>query len=790
MEREGRLIQPQRITGALVKILFAWVYSLGISRVGLELLNLPVITVEQGLAMLLFLLVLAVLTWQRYSLLAFGSFWLILLGLAFLYQNALKAQAVLQTSKIQLWLEWAMNYFLTGSNNGNGSLQTLALVICLLTAVLAYITLARFNGPGTSLLILLLIGSLQTLRLQNGLFWILLAGCPVIATIARSQKRTFHGLNWLRYPAQANFMLQSLPIAAIALSLALAVSALLPASAWQSQLLISTGDNFKNDLTALVRYNAPGTGNNQVFSIADAGYYPLENRLGGPVSLSDHPVMQVSGYPQPMLLRGSVRTTYDGQRWLLDKNSQLLRFDSDYWAPKRSQVFNQYLPDYDNYALNRQDLSVDANYTLTPVEQAIRIVFLAGRPISMITQGRSADVYFDEFGHLFYQPSLEPGQNLLINTSLILTASQTFTDSAERIRQNLAPEEQSAYVEICSRYLPLPDLAEYAVNGELRPLTAEIIYGARNPWDQAQQIKAYLQDTCQYNLVVAVPPENADFVSWFLQTKEGYCVYFASAMTMLCRIAGIPARYVEGYYVQGGNSADESRLVTTRQAHAWTEIYLAGIGWIPIDATPGGQSDVPITTPSPTPTVTPTPTANPLSPTPSSSVKPSAPPTGDPIQDFLRFLRSISPWWLLCLLILPLLYLIRSLWWYKKRHQRAWLQHYFADDRLLAIHYWQEILELLRGLGFRGKLSETPRLLIERVLEETTWLAGRRRVVESMLGGAEKALFSQELPTDTELDDLADLRGILEKTLQQNSSRLLFLLRRICYHKPKRGVNY
>ena len=86
-------------------------------------------------------------------------------------------------------------------------------------------------------------------------------------------------------------------------------------------------------------------------------------------------------------------------------------------------------------------------------------------------------------------------------------------------------------------------------------------------------------------IVPDVPPDSQDFVTYFLYVgKEGYCTYYASAMTVMCRMAGLPARYVEGFEAQP--AADGFAYVTGKDAHAWTEVYFKGFGWVPFDPTP------------------------------------------------------------------------------------------------------------------------------------------------------------------------------------------------------------
>ena len=83
-----------------------------------------------------------------------------------------------------------------------------------------------------------------------------------------------------------------------------------------------------------------------------------------------------------------------------------------------------------------------------------------------------------------------------------------------------------------------------------------------------------------------------ELLSWFLgRRKAGYSVHYAAAAAMMLRYYGIPSRYVEGYVIKAGKAASaepgEAIELTERDAHAWAEYYLDGIGWVPFETTPG-----------------------------------------------------------------------------------------------------------------------------------------------------------------------------------------------------------
>lgn len=77
-----------------------------------------------------------------------------------------------------------------------------------------------------------------------------------------------------------------------------------------------------------------------------------------------------------------------------------------------------------------------------------------------------------------------------------------------------------------------------------------------------------------------------DFLDYFLlESKRGYCSHFATTFVLLARAEGIPARYVEGFCVP--LSGNKKMTVTGNMAHAWPEVYVEGVGWIPFEPTPG-----------------------------------------------------------------------------------------------------------------------------------------------------------------------------------------------------------
>lgn len=124
-------------------------------------------------------------------------------------------------------------------------------------------------------------------------------------------------------------------------------------------------------------------------------------------------------------------------------------------------------------------------------------------------------------------------------------------------------------------------------------------YLNENRFDFAkEQILTLLKDYT-YTLSPGGTPNDKDFIEYFLtENKKGYCVHFASAATLMFRYYGIPARYVEGYYVSPSQFKDGVAEVLDSDAHAWVEIFDNYLGWIPVEVTVGQNEDeenIPVT---------------------------------------------------------------------------------------------------------------------------------------------------------------------------------------------------
>ncbi len=139
------------------------------------------------------------------------------------------------------------------------------------------------------------------------------------------------------------------------------------------------------------------------------------------------------------------------------------------------------------------------------------------------------------------------------------------------------------YPQWTRRYLELPP----ELPGRVRDLAAQIAAGQSNAYDRAAAIEAYLR-ALPVDYDIDAPPPGRDPVDYFLfELRRGYFDYHASAMAVLLRTLGIPARVAVGYAIgPQDRDADGAFRITEKRAFAWTEVFFPGYGWVEFNPTP------------------------------------------------------------------------------------------------------------------------------------------------------------------------------------------------------------
>lgn len=305
---------------------------------------------------------------------------------------------------------------------------------------------------------------------------------------------------------------------------------------------------------------------------------------------SDTPQLEiVMSNPDSYYLRGFVGETYTGNGWSnLDKEKLYENSDLFYWLHKKefygqtqlsllSSLLEKTETD-NNIIVN--NISANPKYIYAPYEIS------AGE--SLLPKEKIGDVSLFQnslFGNKNYSYTASENQ---VKQYTTLAAGLYEKEKEKDSKLNKYLNNEAHYNEfVYDNYLEISDSVYNLfknILGEYKIDETHFDYGKAK-----QNILNYMMTNITYS--IEAEPAKRDFVSTFLQeTHSGYSVHFATAATLMFRYYGIPARYVEGYLITpekvAGVLSNSVITLYEKDAHAWTEFYQDGVGWIPFETTP------------------------------------------------------------------------------------------------------------------------------------------------------------------------------------------------------------
>ena len=335
--------------------------------------------------------------------------------------------------------------------------------------------------------------------------------------------------------------------------------------------------------------------------------------------LEDLLVMTDEKPTETVYLRGFIGAEYDGHSWQPADAEQFDNAAASWKTDGDSRLAIANLPflraAYDGAApqqMTVQRLHADDTYTFVPYNAYFNDYYRLNGDGAAAGQTAQDDTFY-------YFPRGE--------AKTLLTARADADPSVlDRLESAYA-----AYAE--SRYLATPDGADYGTLQEFCN-AAEKEHKLTGDADAIRTfVRSYLNEHCTYTGDSPQPADGADPVLYFLnESHAGSSTQFASAAVVLCRMLGLPARYVVGYAAPQSLFAESDggwqAVLQDDNAHAWAEVYLAGQGWTPLETTPGMLSEltedqlaananaVPTAddTETPLPAATPAPEADPTAP--------------------------------------------------------------------------------------------------------------------------------------------------------------------------------
>lgn len=338
-------------------------------------------------------------------------------------------------------------------------------------------------------------------------------------------------------------------------------------------------------------------GNAEDFGMSMSGFSE-QGILKGDIWNSDLEVMTVKGQTGLMTnvyLSGKIFDSFDGRKW----EQKNLDTEEDRILDTVETV----------YAINRYEKNIVRNYLYGTTLQIKYRYFNTGylfAPLKSHTViSKDKDIPFSsEGGNLVLDKRMGFGTEYKVQYYQMNVDHPRFYDFLEArlpedekvwnnvkgaYRKNNGGTIQYEELEAHRQWIYENYLHEVTLSEEVKEYLEEITEGAQTKVERLKAIERALSEMEYTRIMESMPSEvdnPGEFLDYFLlDKKEGYCTYYATAFILLAWQEGIPARYVQGFCVP--ISGATTVTVTSRKAHAWPEVYIDGIGWMPFEPTPG-----------------------------------------------------------------------------------------------------------------------------------------------------------------------------------------------------------
>ncbi|MFS1513582.1 transglutaminase domain-containing protein [Chengkuizengella sp. SCS-71B] len=319
-----------------------------------------------------------------------------------------------------------------------------------------------------------------------------------------------------------------------------------------------------------------------------SGYARHNERLGYGFDFDYSSVMEVES-SQRSYWRGETRSHYNGMGWELNE--------------LESEV---------NSLVSTSDINLSEEFNTSKlktkeVEQRFRmlnneiypVLFGAGSINKLLSvndeqiENISDGVLWNSYQQSLYWFRIEYPKSYTVVSDVPVIEPNKLKEAATLIRSEVVMNE----------YIQLPDTLPERV----KDLALQITVDENNDYDKVKKIETYLSERYPYNNKPDLTKgQSEDFVDRFLfEIQEGYCDYYSTAMVVMTRSLGIPARWVKGY-TPGEDDSEEvdsfimnqlrqqnlddfklTYTVLNSNAHSWVEVYFDGYGWIPFEPTAG-----------------------------------------------------------------------------------------------------------------------------------------------------------------------------------------------------------
>ncbi|ABX43717.1 transglutaminaseTgpA domain-containing protein [Lachnoclostridium phytofermentans] len=509
---------------------------------------------------------------------------------------------------ITSYTSWFHQTLSDGKSNSIGYSAAAIILLLIITSILIYLLqkkhFTRIIGAVIAFCVLLFLGFTEQLTTKlvvvSLLFYIFLTLVEIRITFFYKKDRSV--------PSMAMTFLVP---CGLLLSLILLI---LPASEnpieWKTikRCITAVSDSVETLVTNIDLWIHP---DKKEFNLNFAGYSE-ESKVGGSISESEELAISLKTSSLnniPVYLNGNVKNKFDGEKW------------EDIVSYKKEEYTEAELDSLELlYAIDREGLTEDYSSVISTRSYSVTYEGISTRtlfyPLKVLNIGLTSrkDAYSDDEANLRFHDIKSKGVNYSFQFMNLNLDSNYFNKLIEnQARFQYQNENVTSFLQfrdnIANKKYPIT----YKVSeqlGELLKLRRDRIYedylnvyeglpkrvsdlafditkNCRNDYEKCKVIEKFFANYT-YSTIPKQPEEGHDLVDYLIfESKEGYCTYYATAFAMMARCVGIPTRYVQGFRVpQSEEGSQYSYYVYNKNAHAWPEAYIEGIGWIPFEPTP------------------------------------------------------------------------------------------------------------------------------------------------------------------------------------------------------------
>ena len=285
--------------------------------------------------------------------------------------------------------------------------------------------------------------------------------------------------------------------------------------------------------------------------------------------ITDQDVLEVTtSEPGTFYLRGFSMQHFDGERWTVNTDTlyipnETFAMEFPYWIAGDFIFSFQLDPGAVPVTVKRATMTVEKIFDATPNVQYVP--YYSSRHTSFSQQDR-------EF--------------LYVEGSILEIPTYSHSSIASDALISFGRQSREVYTQV-----------EGSTAEGLRQLAIEA--GVDIDADReviVDQVAEYIRSSGRYTLSPYVIPADEDFALYFLQeSRQGYCIHFATAAILMLRALDVPARFVSGFAViVPEENVGKPFRVTDRNAHAWVEVFYSEAGWVPLEVTPAAAgSNIP-----------------------------------------------------------------------------------------------------------------------------------------------------------------------------------------------------